>query len=74
VQVGQQGQYLYVVKPDLTVEFRRITAGSRLGEETVVESGVEAGEKLVTTGQLRLEQGSRVQIQSETGHSLAGAP
>ena len=71
VQVGQQGQYVYVIKPDFTAELRSIVAGSRMGEETVIESGVRAGEKLVTTGQLRLAPGARVQIQNDTGHALA---
>src|SRR5207247_520782 len=74
VQVGQQGQYLFVVKSDLTVELRPIVAGSRIGEETVVESGVRAGEKLVTAGQLRLAPGMRVQIQNQSGNSVASMP
>jgi multidrug efflux system membrane fusion protein len=74
VQVGQRGQYLFVVQPDLRVEMRSIVVGSRIGEETVIESGVRAGEKLVTTGQLRLAPGMKVQIQNEVGNSVASAP
>jgi hypothetical protein len=43
---------------------RPIVVGSRIGEETVVESGVQVGEKRSTTGQLRLAPGVKVQIQS----------
>ncbi len=65
VQVGREGQYLFVVRPDSTIEARAIVAGKRIGEETVIESGVRAGERLVTTGQLRLAPGMRVQIQKD---------
>ena len=74
VQVGQQGQYLFVVKSDLTVELRPIVIGNRIGEESVITSGVRPGEKLVTTGQLRLVPGMRVQIQNQSGNSVARLP
>lgn len=61
IQTGQQGQYLFVVKPDLTVEMRSIAAGQAIGGETIVEKGVEAGEKVVTDGQLRLVPGAKVE-------------
>jgi multidrug efflux system membrane fusion protein len=60
VQTGQDGQYIFAVKPDSTVEQRPVTAGQRVGEEMVVTKGLAAGETVVTEGQLRLEPGSRV--------------
>ena len=64
VQTGQQGQYVYVVRSDSTVESRPVTAGRRIGGETVIEKGVSAGEKVVTDGQLRLVSGTRVQVKN----------
>jgi membrane fusion protein, multidrug efflux system len=60
VQTGQDGQYVFVVKPDSTVEQRPVTSGQRLDQDVVIEKGVRAGETVVTEGQLRLEPGSRV--------------
>jgi multidrug efflux system membrane fusion protein len=62
LQTGQQGLYVFVVKPDTTVESRPVTTGMAVGEETVVESGLKAGEIVVTDGQLRLVAGSRVEV------------
>jgi len=60
VQTGQNGQFLYVVKSDQTVEARPVTVTRAMDTETVVE-GVQAGEVVVTDGQLRLVPGARVQ-------------
>ena len=61
IQVGQSGQFVYVVKPDKTVEARPITVGRAINNETVI-AGVQAGEVVVTDGQLRLVPGARVQV------------
>jgi multidrug efflux system membrane fusion protein len=62
VQVGQDGQFVYVVKPDMTVEMRPIMLGITLGDDVVVEKGLSADEKVVTEGQLRLVPGAKVRI------------
>ena len=62
VQTGQDGQYVFVVTPESTVEQRPVVIGQRVGDDTVVESGLRPGETVVTEGQLRLEAGSRVQV------------
>jgi membrane fusion protein, multidrug efflux system len=62
VQVGQDGHYVYVVKPDMTVEPRPVSIGMNVGNETVIEKGLGAGEKVVTEGQLRLVPGAKVQL------------
>ena len=62
VQQGQQGTYVYAVKPDRTVELLPVTIGLTLGEETVIDKGVEAGREVVTDGQLRLTPGAAVEI------------
>ena len=60
VQTGQDGQYVFVVKDDQTVEQRAVTVGQRVEDDTVVQKGLTPGETVVTEGQLRLEPGSRV--------------
>jgi len=61
IQPGQQGPYVFVVKPDQTVESRPITPGVRLGAETIVEKGLKSAERVVTDGQLRLVPGARIE-------------
>jgi membrane fusion protein, multidrug efflux system len=62
VQSGPNGQYVYVVKTDGTVELRNIKIARAEGDETVVASGLAAGEQVVTAGQLRLAPGTRVNV------------
>ncbi|RJQ78427.1 MAG: efflux RND transporter periplasmic adaptor subunit [Desulfobacteraceae bacterium] len=62
VQTGQDGRYLFIFKPDQTVEFRPVTVDRSMNGETVIAAGVQAGEKVVTDGQLRLFQGAPVKI------------
>ncbi|MGA2280119.1 MAG: efflux RND transporter periplasmic adaptor subunit [Verrucomicrobiota bacterium] len=64
VQTGQNGDFIYVVKPDQTVEQRPVTIGITFQGATVVQSGLKAGETVVTDGQLRLEPGVKVSIKS----------
>jgi multidrug efflux system membrane fusion protein len=64
VQAGQQGPFVFVVKPDSTVESRPVKVGRRLARELVIEQGVKAGEQVVTDGQLRLVPGARVEIKA----------
>jgi multidrug efflux system membrane fusion protein len=60
VQNGQQGLYVFVVKDDQTVEMRPVTVNRTNGAETVMASGVQPGETIVTDGHLRLVPGSLV--------------
>jgi multidrug efflux system membrane fusion protein len=62
VQTGQQGLFVFVIKPDMTVESRPVAVAMTLGSETVIGSGVLPGEQVVTDGQFRLVPGARVQI------------
>lgn len=64
VQTGQNGEFVYVVKPDKTVEERPVTIGIAYGGETEIEQGVLAGETVVTDGQLRLAPGMLVNVKS----------
>lgn len=60
VQNGQQGQFIYVVKSDQTVEPRVVVAGRSVGKKTIIDKGVAPGEMVVVDGQLRLFPGARI--------------
>lgn len=62
VQTGQQGQYVFVVAPNSTAEYRLVTLARTVAGEAVVEKGINPGERVVTDGQLRLTQGAQVTI------------
>jgi membrane fusion protein, multidrug efflux system len=63
IQNGQQGQYVYVIKDDNTVEVRVVTTSeAQQAGQLIVQKGLTAGERIVTDGQLRLVPGSKVQI------------
>jgi multidrug efflux system membrane fusion protein len=66
VQTSQQGQYVYVVKPDKTVELRRVTIDRQSGDDTVIADGLKGGEEIVKEGQLRLTPGARVTTAART--------
>jgi len=67
VQMGPSGEFSYVVKPDMTAEMRPVVTGLRVGEEVVVEKGLQPRETVVTEGQLLISPGMRVQ--SKKGRS-----
>jgi multidrug efflux system membrane fusion protein len=60
VQAGQQGSFVYVVKPDRTVEARVVKVGQTLERRVVIDKGLAAGERVVTDGQLLLFPGAPV--------------
>ncbi len=62
VQPSQKGNYVYVVKPDNTVEMRIVTILRSAGGATALSLGVSEGETVVTDGHLKLVPGSRVEI------------
>lgn len=64
IQTGQQGQFVFVVKSDNTAETRPVKVGAAVEDNTIVEQGLQAGERVVTDGQIRLAPGSRVEIKS----------
>jgi multidrug efflux system membrane fusion protein len=66
VQSSQDGQMVYVVRPDHTVEPRTVTIGWTEGDESVIASGLKAGETVVTDGQLRLTPGAAITTPSAT--------
>jgi multidrug efflux system membrane fusion protein len=66
IQVGQREgvtfRYVFVVKADRTVQLRRVVPGVNFGDHTVLTSGLNTGERVVTVGQLRLRPGARVRL------------
>jgi membrane fusion protein, multidrug efflux system len=61
-QMSANGSYVYVVKPDSTAEQRPVSLGQRQGDLIVVEKGVQAGEKVVTNGQLGVTPNGKVVV------------
>jgi multidrug efflux system membrane fusion protein len=71
VQSGQQGDYVFVVKPDQSVEYRKVTIERTVDSNTVIRQGLTAGETVVTDGQLRLTAGTHVTIKDSEGAGAA---
>ena len=66
VMTGQGGQFVYVIKEDLSVENRPVAVSRTIADEAVIEKGLQSGERIVTDGQLRLMPGSKVQVKETT--------
>jgi multidrug efflux system membrane fusion protein len=60
VQLGQDGQFVFLVKSDQTVEQRPVKVGQAVDQDIVILAGLKPGDAVVTQGQLRLEPGTRV--------------
>jgi multidrug efflux system membrane fusion protein len=73
VQTGQDGQYVFVVKPDLTVELRPVVVNRTLNNESIIEKGLKDGEKVVTDGQLQLVPGAKVEVKGGLSGSEKGS-
>ena len=71
LQAGPNGNFVYVAKPDQTVEVRRVQTLPSGRDRLIVEKGLSPGEKVVTDGQLRLTPGARYEARGEGGK---GAP
>lgn len=71
-QMSANGSFVYVVKQDSTAEQRPVSLGQRQGDLIVVESGVQAGETVVTTGQLGVTPGGKVRIEQPATLPAAG--
>lgn len=67
IQTGQNGEYAFVVNPDQSVALRPVKTGETTAGETIIASGLSAGEMVVTDGQLRLVAGARVSVKSSLG-------
>ncbi|HVV68081.1 MAG TPA: efflux RND transporter periplasmic adaptor subunit [Gammaproteobacteria bacterium] len=63
VQNGQTGNYLYVVTANGRANYRSVVIGPEVDENTVVLQGLKPGEKVITEGQLNLNDGAKVRLQ-----------
>jgi multidrug efflux system membrane fusion protein len=73
IETGQSGTFVFVVRKDLTVEARPVVAGQEVDGEVIVEKGVEAGERVVTDGQIRLVPGAKVELKPPVTAPSPGA-
>ena len=60
VQTGPDGQFVFVVKPDMTTEVRKVTVDRPAGDRLIIAKGLQNGEQVVTRGQLRLAPGVKI--------------
>jgi len=67
IQTGQSGQHVFIVSSDNRAELRPVVTGAQVGDQTVIESGLSGGERVVTDGQMRLVSGAAVTIKQATG-------
>ena len=74
VQDSQKGAVIFVVGADNTVTVRPIQLARAAGNETVVAGGVKPGEMVVTDGQIRLTEGSKVTLRGPAPAAAAKAP
>jgi multidrug efflux system membrane fusion protein len=71
LQVSQEGEFVFVVAADFTVEKRMVKSGPMRDGETVIEQGLRSGETVVTDGQLRLVPGAKVDVKQPAPASPA---
>ena len=69
IQRGPQGAYVFIVKPDKTAELRPVKIAFTEGNMVAIESGLSAGDTVVTDGQDKLQTGSRVELRTGNGAS-----
>jgi multidrug efflux system membrane fusion protein len=74
VQRGPNGTFVYVIKDDDTASMRPITVQKQDETQTVVKTGVEPAERVVTTGFARLTDGTKVSIGTGDAAPAASPP
>lgn len=74
VQTGQDGQFVFVIAPDRTAVVKPVTAGLVVGDQTVIDKGIDAGNVVVTDGQSRLTPNAKVEIAKPTDSVAARSP
>jgi len=74
IQRGPQGTFVYVVKPDQTVDVRPVTLGPTAGGDAAIDTGLSAGEQVVIEGVDKLRPGSKVQVQAPETEAPAQGP
>ena len=74
VSSGRDSKFVFIIKPDNTVQTCPVAAGVQFGDVTVIEKGLSGGETVVTDGQLRLVDGTKVEIQKDEPTTRASQP
>jgi multidrug efflux system membrane fusion protein len=65
VKTAQKGNYVFVVKPDSTAEQRIVQTDRAFEDVTVIRAGLEAGERVIVEGQLRVKPGGKVRVTND---------
>jgi multidrug efflux system membrane fusion protein len=71
IQRGPNGMYVYVVKPDSTVAMQSVSVKQFADGTSVIDNGLDAGTRIVTAGQSRLQPGSPIQVAGAATTNLA---
>ena len=74
VQRGPQGTFVYVVKPDKTVDARPVTVALTQSNQSAIANGLEPGDVVVTDGQDKLQKGAKVEPRGRSPSSNASQP
>ncbi len=74
VQPSQKGSFVYVVKPNDTVEMRPVKVALTAGDNSAISDGLKSGEKVVVEGQTRLKNGAAVREAKAPAASPGAAP
>ena len=74
IQRGQPGIFVYLVKPDETVEIRVVELGATDGERVAVTKGLQAGDQVVIDGTDRLREGAKIRKPSAGPRASSGSP
>jgi multidrug efflux system membrane fusion protein len=70
---GQQGSFIFVIQADSTAATKAVTISRTAGDFAIVSGGIQAGDRVVVDGQLRLRQGAKVQIKAAADTTRLGA-
>jgi multidrug efflux system membrane fusion protein len=70
---GQDGNYVFVLGKDSTVAIRKVDVARSAGRDAIIREGVTVGEVVVTDGQIRLRDGTRVAVSGVPGRATLGA-
>ncbi|MEK0178342.1 efflux RND transporter periplasmic adaptor subunit [Microcoleus anatoxicus] len=71
VQNGPNGQFVFVVKPDMTVENQPVTIGPSINGLDVIRKGIKPGDRVVIDGQANLVSGSKISIKTRNNSNSA---
>jgi multidrug efflux system membrane fusion protein len=72
IQMSEKGQFVFVVKPDMTVDLRPLAVDRSVGEDSIIAKGLSAGEMVVTDGHLKVRPGGKVEIKESLEASIPG--